>query len=135
MVLEKVAPHLPKSSIPETIQLTAVLRFLAVGSYQGVIANDMNISLGRSTFCKVLWNVMESLEDTLCPTWIQMSLSQQSQSASKSHFDQQFGIPGVVGCVDGTLIKIMKPPSDHSVYFSRKGHYSLNAMIVRCNHG
>lgn len=128
MVLDDLEPKLPQSSIPANIQLAAVLRFLAVGSYQAVIANDVNISMGRSTFCKILWNVMHAMEESLCPAWI--SLDSQIESASKTHFYRNFGIPGVIGCVDGTLIKIMKPPTDHSVYFSRKGHYSLNAMMV-----
>ncbi|XP_065356335.1 putative nuclease HARBI1 [Calliphora vicina] len=130
MVLGELAPLLPKCSIPESIQLASVLRFLAVGSYQGVIANDANLSMGRYTFCKILWKVMPLLEETLCSKWISIVLDHQEQSASKTHFYQKFGIPGVVGCVDGTLIRLTKPPSDHALYFSRKGHYSINAMMV-----
>ncbi|KAL1462085.1 hypothetical protein MTO96_027313 [Rhipicephalus appendiculatus] len=43
-------------------------------------------------------------------------------------------IPGVLGCVDGTLIAIQKPhgltAADTANYMSRKGFYALNAMIT-----
>lgn len=130
MVLDEIAPLLGKSSIPKIIQLAAVLRFLGVGSFQGVFANDLNISMGRTTFCKILWNVLNVLEDKLCPKWIKTEMSQDRISASKTFFFQNYGIPGVVGCVDGTLIKLVKPPSECSIYYSRKGYFAINAMIV-----
>lgn len=51
-------------------------------------------------------------------------------AASKQHFLQNFGIPGVVGCVDGTHIRITKPHKDPSLFYNRKGYFSINAMIV-----
>ncbi|KAL7745052.1 hypothetical protein ACLKA6_008119 [Drosophila palustris] len=48
---------------------------------------------------------------------------------SKQHFDQKYGIPGIVGCIDGTHIKTMKPGSAEQVYFNRKGYFSINAMV------
>lgn len=130
MILDDISPNISKCSIPASIQLAAVLRYLAVGSFQGVIANDANLSMGRSTFSKVMWIVMQQLEQKLCAVWIQIPVSQQAQNASKSFFYSKFGMPGIIGCVDGTHIRIMKPPSDHAAYFNRKGYFSLNAMMV-----
>ena len=130
MILDEIAPLLSKSSIPTSIQLAAVLKYLAVGSFQGVIANDVNLSMGRSIFSKIMWIVMKQLEERLCSAWIKIPVNQQIQNASKSHLYQNFGFPGVIGCVDGTLIRIMKPPSDYAAYFSKKGYFSLNALIV-----
>ena len=86
MVLDEVAPLLAKSSIPPIIQVAAVLRFLGVGSYQGVVANDANISMGRTTFFKILWKVLNAIEDQICPIWISTEMQQQRISASKAHF-------------------------------------------------
>lgn len=130
MVLDEVAPLLEKSSIPQIIQLAAVLRFLGAGSFQGVCANDLNISMGRTTFSKILWKVLNALEDQICPIWIKTEMQQQRTSASKTHFFVNFGIPGVIGCVDGTLIKLVKPPTNSPLYYSRKGYFAINAMIV-----
>ncbi|KAK8766611.1 hypothetical protein V5799_006607 [Amblyomma americanum] len=45
-------------------------------------------------------------------------------------------IPGVVGCVDGTLIAISAPrglsPGETQGFMTRKGYYALNTMVV-CN--
>ncbi|XP_065366816.1 putative nuclease HARBI1 [Calliphora vicina] len=119
-----------KSSIPEIVRLAGVLRFLAVGSFQGVIANDINISMGRSTFCKVLWNVLNILEERLCPHWIKLNMTESEARESKIHFYSKFKIPGVIGSVDGTHVRLIKPAQDSEHYYCRKGYYSLNVLII-----
>ena len=47
-----------KSTIPYTIRLLSALRFLAIGSS---IANDINLSMGRSALYKMLWNVLYAI--------------------------------------------------------------------------
>ena len=47
-------------------------------------------------------------------------------------FFKKTDFPGVIGCVDGTHIKILAPnKEDQHLYYNRKGFFSLNAMIVR----
>ncbi|KAF0740516.1 hypothetical protein Ae201684P_016295 [Aphanomyces euteiches] len=49
-------------------------------------------------------------------------------------FEEQHGIPGCVGAVDGTLIALAQKPSKHGEdYFSRKSSYAINAIIA-CDH-
>lgn len=41
-------------------------------------------------------------------------------------------MPGVIGCIDGTLIAIVAPrnhPSE-AAFFCRKGYHAINAAIV-----
>lgn len=45
-------------------------------------------------------------------------------------FYQKFGMPGVVGCIDGTHIAIVKPAEFEERFFNRKRYHSLNAQIV-----
>ena len=54
MVYEKLAVKVV------TICLLSTLR-LAV-AFQGVIANGINLSMGHSTLCKMLWNVYDVFE-------------------------------------------------------------------------
>ncbi|KAE8738662.1 hypothetical protein FOCC_FOCC015850 [Frankliniella occidentalis] len=42
----------------------------------------------------------------------------------------RMGLPGVIGFIDGTIIRITPPPRPNVYYFSRKGSTSLNVMIV-----
>lgn len=39
------------------------------------------------------------------------------------------GFPGVIGCVDGTMIKIVSPSENEADYLCRKGFYALNVQV------
>lgn len=134
MLLDKIGNSLAEKHrfITPTTQLAATLRFLATGSYQLGIAKDQDINIGRSTFSKVLHFVIQELESCLCPGYIQLNMSPAEMNASKEHFYREFNFPGVIGCVDGTHIKILKPKDDESLFFNRKGYFSINAMVVKC---
>jgi hypothetical protein len=41
---------------------------------------------------------------------------------------QQSGIPGIFGAIDGTHININKPIEDGQDYFNRKSFYSINVQ-------
>ena len=45
-------------------------------------------------------------------------------------FAQKYKIRGVVGCVDGTHIAIIKPTVHGEQYYNRKDFYSMNTQIV-----
>ncbi|KAI8115145.1 putative nuclease HARBI1 [Lucilia cuprina] len=130
MVLEKLSPHLKSSTIPQIIQLSTTLRFLATGAFQGVIAKDVDISLGRSTVSTLMWRVINAAESKICPQWIKIEMTTEEKLSSKTYFFQKCQIPGVVGCIDGTHVKINKPCEDESLYLNRKGTFSVNAMII-----
>lgn len=132
-VLGEVEQNSPKttksSSLTPKIVLTATLRFLAQGSYQQSIGNEMNIA--QSTFCEVLSSMLNLLEEKLCPKWIKINLTELQKIEAKQYFYEKCGIPGVVMCVDGTHIKMVQPKDNKHLYYNRKGFYSMNAMIVR----
>jgi len=133
MVLEQIAPIISRNTkIPPPLLLATALRFLAVGSFQAVIGKDFDIGLERTTVCKVLWKVIYALEATICPNFIKLEMSTEEAAQSKANwiFFETTGIPGVVGCIDGTHVKIIKPSVDDSLFFNRKGYYSINVMIV-----
>ncbi|XP_036322202.1 putative nuclease HARBI1 [Rhagoletis pomonella] len=75
---------------------------------------------------------MTLMERRLCSKWIKLFMPEQEKRATKSYFYEQFGIPGVIGCIDGTHIKLLQP-QDGSAFFNRKGNFSINAMII-CDH-
>ncbi|XP_036329572.1 putative nuclease HARBI1 [Rhagoletis pomonella] len=135
MLLDKIGNRLAKRHrfITPTTQLAATLRFLATGSYQLGISKDQDINIGRSTFSKVLHFVVQELESCLCEEFILLKMSPADMNSSKGHFYREFNIPGVIGCVDGTHIKVSKPRDDESLFFNRNGYFSINAMVI-CNY-
>ncbi|KAH8349338.1 hypothetical protein KR084_009548, partial [Drosophila pseudotakahashii] len=131
MVFHLIEEHIPKSSIPALFQLATVLRFLAVGSFQRVIGKDSDLALSRTTVCKILWDVLPLMERILCPKFIKFDQTNEAIIKSKTHFYNKYGIPGVIGCIDGTHIKkIIKPNEGESHYLNRKGYFSINATII-----
>ena len=52
---------------------------------------------------------------------------------SKQNFFLRGGFPGVIGCVDGTHVRIQAPSEDEAVYVNRKGWHSVNVQAI-CDH-
>lgn len=119
------------TSVPATLKLSAALRFFAEGSYQKGVGNDMFAGMAQPTLSKILTSVIDVFEAELCPTVIQFPVSDEEKSEIKRGFYERTGFPGVIGCVDGTHVKIFKPMKDiQHLYYNRKGFHSLNVMIV-----
>lgn len=119
------------SSIPNVIKLASFLRFCAQGSYQSSVGNDFNLGLAQSTTSLVLQEIISTMEQHICPKWISLDYSREEKQQAKMFFYERSGIPGVIGAVDGTHIKIRGPEKRiHHLFYNRKGYYSLNAMIV-----
>lgn len=134
-VLEIIEPHLKKGTrstlVPNTIKLAATLRFLAQGSYQLSVGNDFNLGLSQPVVSRILSETVDVMEGEVCPQWIKFDMTDDEKNEAKLYFFEKTGFPGVIGCVDGTHIKILAPKKeDQHLYFNRKGYFSLNAMIV-----
>lgn len=102
------------------------LELLAKGSYQDTIGNDFSIGMAQPTVSKIFWEVIEKMENALCSNWIKFELSQET----KEYFYEKHKIPGVVGCIDGTHVYLLRPSANEHMFFNRKGKHSLNVMIV-----
>ncbi|XP_049271215.1 putative nuclease HARBI1 [Rhipicephalus sanguineus] len=67
---------------------------------------------------------------------VDFSFAPAAKDEAKAAFARRGDIPGVLACVDGTLVAIRKPEglnyADTASFMSRKGYYALNVMLV-CN--
>ncbi|XP_054729350.1 putative nuclease HARBI1 [Anastrepha obliqua] len=82
----------------------------------------------QSTVSKLTGNVLEEIEAKLCPKHIKFEPDDSRRC--KEWFVENYQIPGVVGCIDGTHIGLQKPTVNEHMYFNRKGFHSINAMLV-----
>ena len=63
----------------------------------------------------------------------QFTLTRQELQELMDEFEEEYGIPQIVGAIDGCNIEINVPPDNHEDYFNRKQHYSVNLQaIVNC---
>ena len=74
--------------------------------------------------------ILNVIESKLCSKWINIHMSQEEKREAKQFFYNSCGFPGVLGAIDGTHIQIYRPSINEHLFFNRKHHHSLNAMIV-----
>ncbi|XP_039969105.1 putative nuclease HARBI1 [Bactrocera tryoni] len=129
-VVNDIKPLIHLSSIPVELKLATTLRFLAEGGFQRSIGKDSHIACDRTTVSKILKEMLNVLERTQCPKWVKFGRTHYEVRQSNLHFYNKFAIPGVIGCIDGTHIKLLKPCDNEHLYLNRKGCFSVNAMIV-----
>lgn len=48
-------------------------------------------------------------------------------------FEAASGFPGVIGAIDGTDIRINAPKENPADYINRKGYYSIQLQVGKCN--
>ncbi|KAL0829082.1 hypothetical protein ABMA28_003940 [Loxostege sticticalis] len=111
-------------------KVLCALSFFATGSYQRSVG--MGKYLGQTTVSKYVAEVTNALT---CPgvlnRHIHFPITLQERNEVKLKFYTKFGIPGVLGCVDGSHFHIFQPTKavEH-LYFCRKNFHSLNVQVV-----
>lgn len=137
--MEKISPRLEdqikSSAVPKVLKLAVTLRILAEGSYQKGAGNDYNVGLSQSSVSKIFTECIDAMHSEICPSWISFQMTELEKSEIKDYFYKKFKFPGIIGCIDGTHIKILAPGVDERFkYYNRKGFYSLNATLVSQYH-
>ncbi|XP_062551111.1 putative nuclease HARBI1 [Armigeres subalbatus] len=119
------------TSIPGVLKLAVTLNILGSGSYQINAGVGFLIAMAQPTVSIVFNETLQLLEEILCANWIKLDSTKFGNT--KTYYFSKFKIPGVVGCIDGTHITILKPVENEHMFYNRKGHHSVNAMII-CDH-
>ncbi|XP_052818499.1 putative nuclease HARBI1 [Mya arenaria] len=114
-------------SVRQMVLIT--LRFLATGAFFNVVGDSMGYH--KSTVSRVVTHVT----DIICKRMKRFIVwpSGEEKKRVKSGFFTSAGFPHVVGCVDGTHIRIQAPSVDEPAYVNRKGYHSINMQAV-CDH-
>lgn len=90
------------------------------GSFQILIGDDCNIH--KTSICRVIQNVTEAIA-RLRTQFVQMPQNENELMAVKTGFYNLRRFPNVIGCVDGTHIRIQSPGGDNAEIFrNRKGN-------------
>ncbi|KAH8027411.1 hypothetical protein HPB51_005249 [Rhipicephalus microplus] len=121
-------------SAPERKVLCA-LRFFATGSFQLSIGREEHIGMSQPAVSNTTHEVTEAIITVAArKKVVDFPLTTVAKDEAKAEFARRGCIPGVLACVDGTLVAIRKPEgyslADTASFMSRKGYYALNVMIV-----
>lgn len=137
MLLEEMKPAMKRNtriiSVPPIIKLSTFLKFLETGGYQFCVGNECISYMSKSKVSEVISECLDICEQLICPKWITLEKTIAEENKTKENFFNKAGMPGVVGCADGTHIRMKSPGQQHNhLYYNRKGFYSINAMMVNC---
>lgn len=123
------AEGIRNTRLPVHLRILAVLRFFATGSYQRGIGEEISIAISQQSLSNCITEVASALEE-MAPTWIRFPDTQDEKNNIEASFMERFGMPCVIGAVDGTHIAILQPAQEEHAYFNRKGFHSKYVQII-----
>lgn len=71
---------------------------------------------------------------TLAPEFVRMPNTPEAMQDVAEEFEAMYGFPQLLGCIDGTLVKIQTPTQDEHIFVDRKGNHSINCQIICDSH-
>ena len=113
------------------VQVGCFLRYVASNCFQQVLGDTFNIS--QSTVNRSIWNVCDALLLHL-NEFIKWPNGNEVNN-HKRHFLSKFGLPNVIGALDGTHIRITEPSLDGNSFINLKFYPSINVMGYVTVHG
>lgn len=84
--------------------------------------------MDKTTVSRVVRKVSQALV-SLAPRFIKWPADDELPII-KSEFFKLAGFPGVIGCIDGTHIRIQAPSQNEPAFVNRKGFHSINVQAI-----
>ncbi|XP_023944712.2 putative nuclease HARBI1 [Bicyclus anynana] len=129
-----LSPFLPGrqycNAIPPDIKILTALAFYGQGGYQKEVGTSL-LGLSQTSVHDCLRDVTNALNSPkILRKYIKFPRTSQELEEVSRGFFQEYGIPGVVGCVDGSHVAIIRPCDNEGAYFNRKNYHSINVLII-----
>nr|XP_022345040.1 uncharacterized protein LOC111137719 [Crassostrea virginica] len=86
----------------------------------------------KSTVSKTVRDVTDALV-AKAEHFIWWPISSNVRTTIKTGFYAPARFPNVIGCIDGTHVRILAPSEDENAYVNRKGFHSINVQAI-CDH-
>ncbi|XP_039764330.1 putative nuclease HARBI1 [Pararge aegeria] len=132
-LVEELTPLIPKprrnDGISAETKILVALAFYASGCYQTLVGQSALHNVAQKTVSRAVRQVTEAL-NIIFRKYVKWPTQSDTRNAIKAKFYQKFDFPGVLGCIDGTHVAIIRPKVHEERYFNRKGFHSLNVMII-----
>lgn len=111
-------------------RILVTLRFCAIGSYQRAAGQEYLIALSQPVVSRCIDEVTRVLVDHFGNEWIKFPTEEQEKATIKRSFFDYCGIPGTIGAIDCTHVRIIAPKDEEHAYLNRKGYHSLNVQLI-----
>ena len=110
-------------------KILVTLRYYATASFHLVTADFHGVS--ESSICNIVPVVSEKIAG-LRSRFISMPTTNDEIEQNRREFFNVAGMPGIIGAVDGTLIRIQEVGGamNKTMFFCRKQYYAINTQIV-----
>ena len=122
--IQKQQTHL-RPTVPSDLRLAIFLYHIAQGAGYSVVSDSF--AVGRSTVSKIVGEVARAIVNHLSIRYVRFPTIEEA-TRTMEYFRSKSGIPGVVACIDGCHISIIKPALSGTAYCNRKGFYSINVQ-------
>lgn len=138
-IFDELVPFLNEGQrntrIPPVLQFFSSIKFLAHGSYQKPVAQDKATPCSQPSVSRHLHKVVDAIVNYFGNRYIKFPQTLEEIISTKQGFFAKHGIPGIIGCIDCTHIKIVSPNFRQlgyppNVYMNRKNFYSINCQLV-----
>ena len=113
-------------SLSPLLQLMITLRFLASGAFYSVIGDTLGVS--PPSVCRVVKIVMRAICNKF--GYIVCLPNRQALSNVKEAFKLMAGLPNIIGCVDGTFVRIRRQHENSDEFICRKGYAAMNVQVA-----
>lgn len=110
-------------ALSSSIQLCVALRFFSQGCYLSSVGDIHHLSNTSASRC------VENVTRALAAAIDQFVLFPPINNVMQD-FYAHCNLPQIIGAIDGTHIKIVKPNNTEHAYINRKGWHSINVMLV-----
>ena len=121
-------PTLTNKALTPEMKVLITLRYLANGKMQLCNGDDLGVS--QQTVSRVITETLDALcAPHILNTYIQFPANHHLQQ-SKAEFRAIAGFPDVIGAIDGTYIRIVRPRQFEAEYVNRKRYHSINVQVV-----
>ncbi|KAK3910179.1 Putative nuclease [Frankliniella fusca] len=118
------------TSIPIYMRILVTLSYYASGSYQENLGTAAFHTMSQASVSYAIEEVTAALNHPQVLTRFIRFPSTHAERGAKIERNSHLGLPGVLGLIDGTIVRITHPPRPHQHYYSRKHSPALNVMIV-----
>ena len=109
-----------KGSLTPAYQVCLALRLYATGSYQSVVGELIGVD--QSTACRTITRVTDALMLRV-RDWIKMPMQ------AEANRQKQMFYACVIGCIDGTHIRIKGPNQQEHEIVNQKNYHPINVQV------